>query len=887
MKDNERIKALFDIRVEKLLLNYIAKKEKRGFEEIFSISTLEQEGKDYYKYLESVLMDETRFSNFTLNEIDAFLHYYNNEKEDRYTFYDVLFQIAKDYIVFTPEPHVKQGKIIEWRKIIQQFGEDIFICSGLINKGDEVASNSFSWPSIISSNDTRLQAIMQKGVSENHSHLLGAAPIPDLNWCALHNEDAYLSNLKEKDFRNTHSPCDDFNLFKLRMFRAKIIRKYFYYLITGAGVNEKAYIKLLLCKSVDEIRILSALYPSFETNQFFSNDKVLLDYAMKLMNTKNPIESERSFLYTVLKKYPSLNKIEKASFYLYLIYKMYFYNQFVQKRDLPGFKHFMRYERYKEAFLEDSDKYKDLMIESAITSSCCCQMDNLEVRVKPKKTYKRDLEYIHRIMVGSLKAKYKMNTNRCYRGFWYKRFYFGNPNALMVEKLKNVFVVFHFIKNGIEPIESKIKGFCNKRNHKTRKEIKDETLALVEFLSKSSIYSRFIFGIDAANQEIGCRPEVFSQVFRYLRDVEYKDIFTKQIHRALKGITYHVGEDFIDIIDGLRAIYEAIIFLNLQSGDRLGHAIALGVNAQEYYDLKEKCLYKTKQDLLDDYIFLYFALNKMGTHVSLKAKVYYEIQQLIRELYSETIPMGHCPYEDQLISFTLSDYYDSMKLRGDDPELYKEYYLSKEKAHMSIEDFARKEWFRDKYTKYALNSNRRAVVARKNKNAIKLYYMYHFCVETRKRGEKKKEIKVDNDYIEAVQELQEYMKKEYIIPKRLVVEVNLTSNYLIGSYRGYKFSTLLSLNRYILDSSFQNNVQVCINTDDSGVFASNLYTEYSLLLELLTNQENLLDETKKYDVETVYQYLDYLRESSNTFSFANHSEIEDYFKRLIQAIRVI
>lgn len=42
-------------------------------------------------------------------------------------------------------------------------------------------------------------------------------------------------------------------------------------------------------------------------------------------------------------------------------------------------------------------------------------------------------------------------------------------------------------------------------------------------------------------------------------------------------MTYHTGEDFLDIVDGLRAIDEALLFLQMEKGERLGHAMALGV----------------------------------------------------------------------------------------------------------------------------------------------------------------------------------------------------------------------------------------------------------------------------------------------------------------------
>mgnify|MGYP002460794905 CR=1 FL=1 len=49
------------------------------------------------------------------------------------------------------------------------------------------------------------------------------------------------------------------------------------------------------------------------------------------------------------------------------------------------------------------------------------------------------------------------------------------------------------------------------------------------------------------------------------------------------GFTFHVGEDFLDIVDGLRAIRESLIFLNLENRDRIGHALVLGTDVEKYY----------------------------------------------------------------------------------------------------------------------------------------------------------------------------------------------------------------------------------------------------------------------------------------------------------------
>ena len=69
-----------------------------------------------------------------------------------------------------------------------------------------------------------------------------------------------------------------------------------------------------------------------------------------------------------------------------------------------------------------------------------------------------------------------------------------------------------------------------------------------------------MLGIDACSQEIGCRPEVFAPMFRFLSEHITSDLPEAEVSQL--KMTYHVGEDFLDVVDGLRAVDEAIHFLH-------------------------------------------------------------------------------------------------------------------------------------------------------------------------------------------------------------------------------------------------------------------------------------------------------------------------------------
>lgn len=94
-------------------------------------------------------------------------------------------------------------------------------------------------------------------------------------------------------------------------------------------------------------------------------------------------------------------------------------------------------------------------------------------------------------------------------------------------------------------------------------------------LDKNGEINQHIKGIDACSSEIACRPEVFGQVYRYLAskrvNIEHDICFHNYANAKNLQMTYHVGEDFFDITDGLRAIDEVLLFCNFRRGNRLGH----------------------------------------------------------------------------------------------------------------------------------------------------------------------------------------------------------------------------------------------------------------------------------------------------------------------------
>ncbi|HHQ4614653.1 antiviral RADAR system adenosine deaminase RdrB [Aeromonas veronii] len=93
--------------------------------------------------------------------------------------------------------------------------------------------------------------------------------------------------------------------------------------------------------------------------------------------------------------------------------------------------------------------------------------------------------------------------------------------------------------------------------------------------------ARWFRGLDVAGDENALKIEWFSPVLRWLRSG-----FKPQLEgdRACTGfhLSIHAGEDYAHPASGMRHIDETVRFCEMREGDRLGHALALGIVPKQW-----------------------------------------------------------------------------------------------------------------------------------------------------------------------------------------------------------------------------------------------------------------------------------------------------------------
>lgn len=778
--------------------------------------------------------------------------------------FDALFYFVKRVLIIQDNEIVcRYERIQEWRKLTLELSEDLLVCAycAATKTIEEMRRIGFAWKVVIGHNNVQLNHILERGISENHFHLYGSAPVFHLSWISLMNHitsSSIIEKLKNYD-NNRRNRNEDKNSLVFQCYQAAFIRKELFCLITGRRkckrpiwdvLREEYELNAALPELQKEIDVLQ--YPDIETKK---DNKPLLDYALQGVigsqeDQKDIFSGERWLLYSCFQKINGneFSENEGNLVYLYLLAKEHIRAEMVQSNNKVGFVNFEKYQDRKKDLL-DAKIFNNEMVRRAVRD--CLLSGNvcsLELRITPGATIEKNKKKICELdqIIGEPKDKY--------------------------------FYTVHFIKEADDEVQNE--DIINCRNYSCRKKAKKQANALIGFREQYPEIASRVLGIDAASNEIGCRAEVFASEFRRLKnhikmieDREEKRLYVPQLK-----VTYHVGEDFLDLADGLRAIDEAVNFLNLDYGDRLGHAIALGIDVDEWYASKNDKILISQQDYLDNLVWIYQRLVQFRIQGMDALKDYIErkYEQLFGEIYGQYMDYERIQFilkeakekyeslgktimlQNDRYSFDIGRYYEAWKLRGDDPELYKNGYFC-------WEDDGSPEKRAQVNTKFPKNFTIRYLPAN-----FLLYYCYHFDEKVRKTGNQKREVKIKPDYKKAVSLIQKEMQKR-IGQRGIFIETNPSSNFAIGTFKDYKKHPIFNLyNRHLtFDQEKLKNcpqLSVSVNTDDQGIFATSLENEYALLASALDFD---LDEDgkNKYNRNMVYEWLDDVRKMGNEQSF--------------------
>lgn len=731
------------------------------------------------------------------------------------------------------EMQCKFGSLLTWNALSLSLGQDLFTCAYLawFDLKENHSTQTFLWAPILHTDYIGLNRLLGEGLAENHMHLGGSTQSMPISWACLMNHPERIANFLKYipyNLQSTQSRGETDNVLPLhsRLMLAAGFRAELTQILMNASRGSQPQFTLqdvmlgtrTAQHMIEELRHLCPVRVKLPNEKTYTLDYAMWLCAWGLEGLSSPnrlLGGERAFLYLCFQACFThrFTAYQRNLFYTYLLIKSNFRRELIQSNGYYGFENFHKYQDRKAAAYDKFDPYLAEATFMGITGNIDnYHITNMEARITPAKT-KKDL-------INTIKLMDKVI-------FSYDRSH--------IQQLDHYFYTLHFVKRNCKA--EKKSGFLECRNASERKLAKTNAMAIEAMAASASSYNLGahhlqardrIWGIDAASMEIYCRPETFATVFRYLRN--YRTIRqmgmlgTDNYTLNLKA-TYHVGEDFMDLADGLRAIDEAIQFLDLHRGERIGHGLALAVNPYIHYQNKQKCSVLPQQYLLDNITWLLFRSCELGCDIPTTKRN--ELEQTARSLLRKIYLDAGCLHQ----GFTLQEYYESWKLRGDDPVLYRTGCFQPVYFDTNIG-----------YTKALCKSDVLLDNYRNSKDTARAYYEYHFNPVIRQRGDKMTSWFVDDTIIEILCEMQRKLAVR-IQEKGIMIECNPTSNVLIGTFREYKDHPIFRLYSEGLpditpETSFQTLLNVSINTDDLGVMETSLANEYALIAAALSQRSN-------------------------------------------------
>lgn len=365
-------------------------------------------------------------------------------------------------------------------------------------------------------------------------------------------------------------------------------------------------------------------------------------------------------------------------------------------------------------------------------------------------------------------------------------------------RLPQLRLVCHFIKE-VDKAKLENTPTCAIRHRLLRIQNMRKAQALVTARESYPGLSELVTGVDAASNELEAPPEVFAPVYRYLR------------RHGFQHFTYHAGEDFHHLIGGLRAMYEAVEFLGLRRGDRIGHGTAAGIDPQLWLDHVGNTLVMSKGEWLDDLLFVVHFLEQHPDSHLCSAK--------LTAVRAEAISLSQQIYGKH---YSVHSHIQAWLMRRNCP-----FHLLHE-----LDDAMRQPtWCAEEW--------RLANRDECDREALELLALYHRA-DCRQKYHKKIDVETTKHFsVIEIMTLQESLLAE-LHRREIVLETLPTSNVRISFYKNHKEHHLWRWLGVDKDKrEFSSFPPVVVGTDDTGIFSTNIYNEYNHIYHHLIQTHGL------------------------------------------------
>ncbi len=799
-------------------------------------------------------------------------------------------------------------KVEVWNTIVRMFTPDTLVAMFTVScKYDETALCYQN--SLISLADKLLVKVLRKGVAETHLHLNAGYDFQSI-W--ERNMNLYLWVNEIKNIGALERDGEKSKVFSAAVTRACMIYymnklpdlrgiESFIYNAKFPDCIRQVILSIYNCADLkidrecqDKIAIqLSSKYNQRETiMEVIDSCKDFLFIGLYAKYRELHVGSELIFLYQCFQYIESYNDDFFIQLFLrYIRIKNSIYNIGVQGNEEQGLDRFQIYFSNSKNNARVLKSKNDFLIEDGFRNYMkLSYLKKLEVRVAPSYpdfgNESLQYEYVKYVIKrGLLKQIYEILEKYRYLA-WERMLSLEDLKTLkklektgekffLTDEVKSNFhgdyekyrfpvlgIVFHFIK--YESMDNVSGHFCWQRidddeirstGHlfMQRERLGNLARAIGELRNEIPYLNRYVVGIDAASNENDSEPWVIYPAYHTIRNTKYtKPVLKMNDHGYQKidniGFTYHVGEDFRHPLSGFRHLDEVIEHFGYKAGDRLGHAIVLGMDIADWVRDNEIVVLKAGE-MMENYLWIWGKIVYQNWQIPIQVEVLEgKILEIAQKIYSRQT--GECRLTE-IGNITVPMLYKAYTKKFDDDhsEIIHEYVGrteedSQSRCQTKSGDFCPR--VRDtcaiwenslwNYKKLLCTQYCPVFVARYNKSipvSIK---------------------DVEADYLKCVQH--NLIK---VIEKRgIFVETNPTSNLAIGEIKKITKHPIFKLNS-LVECEDSNHVMVTINADDPSVFATNVENEIAYIYHALKHDG--------YREEDILEWIDKVRDYGMESSF--------------------
>jgi hypothetical protein len=416
------------------------------------------------------------------------------------------------------------------------------------------------------------------------------------------------------------------------------------------------------------------------------------------------------------------------------------------------------------------------------------------------------------------------------------------PNAQL--SLPGLGLIFHFVRRKDEPVPGAFSSILSHpvRNEQERYQGWQDAEDIGKLLACPDA-GAVILGLDICGSEAWTAMGTFAPQVRYLRDLGRQSegllgsgaSLERYYEHQRIGVTCHAGEDFAHVLSGLRHIDEAIEFYGLEKGDRLGHALALGLDVRAWAGrLGYRCIVR-KGEWLDDLVWFHHYLTGSGGHEAVRQQVGDAIRDLAREVYPAAKGKGLCAEPSALFT--------AWRMREHEPV---------------AEDAGQPA------SAWPVGARARAQEeARRSGQSLQpevrtLWGAYHSDSAVREAWNHTMLVDLNHDWDVALDTVQTQLTRK-VVGRNLIIEVNPSSNLTIGPFDTLTEHPIFRWLDPRRELAGQSGPLIVIGSDDPSAFGTELIHEYAFLGRAAEE----LGATPRQ----IQAWLEHLRQASFEFSF--------------------